>query len=521
MAYDSAALQVMVIDDDENTLAAIGSLLESESYGVTLCRSAISALDHLRVAQPDLIVLDLIMPEMTGWQFRVEQKKEVAWAGIPVLAMSGDHSPQAEAIDAAAYLGKPVQERDFLDTVRRLGTDVRRKREAARAGELQRLISLGSLIGGIAHEINNPLAFIEGSLDLLRRQLVTTVFPSASAAVDPLGVASALRALERTKDGVDRIAEVVRCVSMFASADPDSDEVLDVHQVLEASLQVARNEIRHSALVERDYQSVPMTRGNPARLGQVFLNVILNAVRSIRAANQSDSLIIVKTQTIHERIVVTISDTASTLDPSAQREMFDPLTSVAPGRVGLHFGLAVSREIVEAMGGVIEVHARHPRGTDFCITLPSCTQATYAPPKTKRLELAAKNRVSIMVIDDDPLMCEVLAAMLSPNYEVAAFTSPRAGLAVLLEGKVDLILCDVMMPELSGVDLYDRVSRERPELADRFIFLTGGAFTERARLFLKRIDRPLVTKPFARRQLFDAIEQVLLAGVTTGATVEG
>jgi len=509
MSEDFTPVRVMVIDDDEHSRAALGMLLESESYAVTLCSGAIEALGRLRAEpQPDLIVLDLVMPEMTGWEFRVEQKRRPAWAGIPVLALSGDHSPQAEAIDATAYMGKPVQERAFLDTVRRIEKDVKQKRELARASELERLVSLGSLIGGIAHEINNPLAFIEGSLDVLRRQLVTSVHP-ARLAVDSLSVASALRALERTKVGVDRIAEVVRCVSMFASVDPESDGPLNVHDVLEASLQVAENEIRHCALIERDYESLPLTYGNPAKLGQVFLNVILNAVRAIRGAAEGQHLITVKTRSTRGWVAVTISDTAATLDAAAQRALFDPLTSVATGRMGLHFGLAVSREIVEAVGGVIEVHTRASRGTEVCVTLPSCTEAVFEPPVTRRLERRVKDRVSIMVVDDDPLMCEVLAALLASDYDVTAFTSPRAALAVMLEGDIDLILCDVMMPELSGIDVYERLDQERPELARRFIFLTGGAFTERARIFLKRIDRPVITKPFARKKLLDAIQQTL------------
>lgn len=500
-------LQVMVVDDDRNAREAMGLLLESAGYGVRLCEGAVAALDGLRDAPlPDLIVLDLIMPEMTGWEFRIEQKKQPLWASIPVLAMSGDHSPQAEAVDATAYLGKPAQEVDFLEAVGRLAKQLQDNRALARAGELQRLISLGSLIGGIAHEINNPLAFIDGSLELLQRQLVGLIDPSGPS--ERLAVASAMRALERAKVGVERIADVVRCVSLFASADQTTDAPLDVHEVLESSLQVAENEVRHSAMVERDYQAMPLAHGNPAKLGQVFLNVILNAVRAIRATSQSEQLISVKTRALPGWLVVTISDTATVLD-AAQKALFDPLTSVSEARLGLHFGLAVSREIVQAMGGLIEVRSNHPRGASFCIELPSWSSEALAPPATKRLLVRPRGRVCIMVVDDDPLMCEVLAAMLASDYEVVAFTSPRAALAAMLEGDAELILCDVMMPDLSGIDLYERLARERPELIDRFIFLTGGAFTERARIFLRRIDRPVIAKPFTRHQLFEVIQQTL------------
>ena len=509
MSEEGARTRVMVVEDDAHTRDALGLLLESNGYEVTLCAGAIQALGHLREATlPDLIVLDLVMPEMSGWEFRIEQKKEPAWENIPVLALSGDHSPQAEAIDATAYLAKPVDERVFLETVERLQRDIRDRLALARASELQRLVSLGELIGGLAHEINNPLAFIGGSLDLLRRQLIGLIHPVGP--VDPLGVASALRALERTQVGVERIADVIRCVSIFASAEPAPNRPLDVHAVLESSLQVAENEIRHSALIERDYEALPMVQGDAARLGQVFLNVILNAVRAIRVTNQSEHMISLATRATPGWVSVTIADTASVMDAAARKAMFDPLTSVSTGRVGLHFGLAVSREIVEAMGGSIEVSGRQARGAAVCIKLPSVSEETYEPPVKKRLLLQPKSRMSIMVVDDEPLMCEVLAAMLSTDYEVTAFTSPRAALAAMVEGSVDLILCDVMMPELSGIDLYDRLERERPDLTRRFVFITGGAFTERVRFFLKRIDRPIIAKPFARQELLSVIQETLL-----------
>lgn len=377
-----ANLQVMVVDDDRYTREAMGLLLEAAGYDVRLCDGAVAALDGLRTAPlPDLIVLDLVMPEMTGWEFRIEQKKQPAWASIPVLAMSGDHSPQAKAVDATVYLAKPVQEFELIDAVGRVAQDLRDRRALARAGELERLISLGSLIGGIAHEINNPLAFIDGSLELLQRQLVGLVEPSGST--ERLAAASALRALERAKVGVERIAEVVRCVSLFTSADQTTDVPLDVHDVLESSLQVAENEIRHWAQVERDYEALPLAYGNPAKLGQVFLNIILNAVRSIRSTSQSEQLISVTTRATAGRLSVTISDTAAVFD-AAQKALFDPLRSVSEARLGLHFGLSVSREIVHAMGGLIEVRSNRPRGASFCIELPSWSSEPVAPPVRKR-----------------------------------------------------------------------------------------------------------------------------------------
>jgi CheY-like chemotaxis protein len=113
-----------------------------------------------------------------------------------------------------------------------------------------------------------------------------------------------------------------------------------------------------------------------------------------------------------------------------------------------------------------------------------------------------------MVVDDEPELCELFAAMLATEYDVTAFSSPRAALAAMLEQNYAVILCDVMMAELNGTDVYARAVRERPELSDRFVFITGGAFSERARLYLRGTRRPVVRKPCSRAELLAAVREV-------------
>jgi CheY-like chemotaxis protein/nitrogen-specific signal transduction histidine kinase len=506
----------MVVEHEGSTRAALTLLIEAEGHSVVSCPSAARALGFLREgAAPDLIVLDLLMPEMDGWEFRVQQKREPKWASIPVIAISSDSSAKAEAIDAAAYLQKPIADQLFVETIRRVARDLLESRAVARDSEFQRLVSLGSLIGGIAHEINNPLAFVEGSLELLQRQLVALAGPGRT--LEPLGLANALRALERTKVGVKRITDVVRCVSMFAWADPSIDAAIDVHQSLESSLQVAANEIRHCAMLERRYQAVARVKGNPAKLGQVFLNLILNAVFEINESGLDNQLIRVSTAQEGPNVVITVEDTATVHDRLSVKSMFDPLATLASGKMGRNFGLAVSRELVEALGGTIEVRCNQASGVSFRVLLPRVSEEVYpAPVRPSVLGVTAK-RCGIAVIDDDELMCEVLASLLSEDYEVVSFSSPHAALAAALDGTFDLILCDVMMPELNGIELYERLVRERPELASRFVFLTGGAFTERARLFLRATDRPTLQKPFSRQALLKVIESTLAAAQRNGA----
>ena len=503
-------LTVMVVDDDEDLLVVIAHLLHSEGYSTVTCRDAAHALERLRQKPcPDIIVLDLLMPKLNGWQFRIEQKKDPRWADIPVIALSGDLSPQAEAVDATAYLTKPLDEPTFLRTLRNIATELQRRRQVARASEVQRLVSLGTLVGGIAHEINNPLTFVSGNLDALQRQLDGL---RATAGCDPAEMATALHALERVRTGIDRIAAVVNTVSMFAFGDSAVLETVDVHEVLEASLQVAANELRHCARLERAYAAAPRVRANRASLGQVFVNLLLNAVFAIREHELTGHVVRVESRTSGEHVAITIADSASTLEPGVGARIFDPLTSDSTaGRMGLRFGLAISRELVEAMGGSIELQANEPAGTIFRVLLPSCGRISYPPPTPAAEPVVSESsqRPRVMVIDDEPLVCELLEALLSDEYDVTSFTAPLDALSVLLHHPFDVVLCDVMMPELDGLALFERASSARADLLGRFVFITGGAFTDRARSALRATDRPVLRKPCRRSDLVEAVEATL------------
>ncbi|HEY6877161.1 MAG TPA: response regulator, partial [Polyangiales bacterium] len=436
--------------------------------------------------------------------------RDARLARIPVVAMSGDLSPQAAAIDAAAYLPKPLDHTALVLTVRNIATDLQRRRDVARASELQRLVSLGALVGGIAHEINNPLAFVTGNVDILQRQLFGM---GGSALVEPHARANALHALNRVRTGIDRIAHVVGSVSMFAFADSGRVEPTDVHEVLESSLQIVSNELRHCARVERCYEAVPHVRANPASLGQVFLNLLLNAVFAIREHEQIGHVIRVESATRGEHVVITFTDSATTLRPGAEVQVFDPLASEdGTGRMGLRFGLAVTHELVEAMGGTIELEALEPAGVAFRVVLPCCDRISRPPPPlpaySKRADHLGK-RPRILVVDDDPLVCELFEEMLYEDFEVTALTVPLQALAALRGGQFDLILCDVMMPDLDGLALYERATLARPELRERFVFVTGGAFSARARGALRKTQRPVLQKPCYRHELLDTIHATL------------
>lgn len=508
-------LQIMLVEDDDDLRKTVTRLFETSGFAVDGFRRATDALSQLhRGMSPDVILLDLRMPDMNGWQFRIAQKRERNAAEALLVVCSGDLSEQALAIDADAFLPKPLDAQVLLDTVQRLVDARLQERARARASKFDRLRSLGELVGGIAHEVNNPLAAVVGNLELAQEraeQLAEQL--SGAQYANLLGLRDLLSSAQR---GADRVADVVRSVSMFAHADTTVTTVLDVHEVLESSLQVASNQIRHCARLTRHYAPVPPVVGNAAQLGQAFLNLLLSAVHTIREQEGGEHEIEVRTETGElGDAIVTISDTGQAGESSLRASIFDPCFPINERAASQGFGLAISRELIHVMGGSLEIETGPDMGSSVRVRMPRSLAApasratTVLPAPMVPTPYAGHARPKLLVVDDEPMICDLVSAMLEDVCDVSAFADSRAALTSLLDGTFDVVLCDLMMPDLTGMELYDRVVAERPELAQKFIFISGGAFADDALRFLANTTRPQLKKPFRRAELLRHIERLI------------
>ena len=501
---------IMVVEDDDDVREAVVLLLEAQDYTIEAHSNALDALAALRGgALPDVILLDLNMPEMDGWEFRVQQKRDPSWASIPVIAISADSSAKAAAIDAHAYMTKPVEPQELLDTIGRLLTTLERERLHERAKELERLSSLGVLAGGIAHEINNPLSFVLGNVQLAERKLLE--LEQRLNGAEAFSVVGIRQVLTRAKRGAERISSVVGSVAMFARADTDELMAVDVRELLDTTLQLASNEIRHAAKLERAFEPVPVVLASRAKLGRVFLNLLLNAVHATSAKLSGDHVIRVATSVGSNRdVVVSISDTGPGIPPELMPRIFDPFFALSPAGSSTGLGLGLTRELVNDLGGSVSVESSE-RGSTFRVALPSRNLPILETTGTQGATAARvrRKRPRILVIDDEPMLCQLLRDTLISEYEVETCNTPQAGLDMLLADSFDVILCDLMMPEITGIDVYEKLLEQRPEQARGMIFITGGVFTDRARKFLATTRRPQVRKPFRHEELIDAIEALL------------
>jgi PAS domain S-box-containing protein len=366
-----------------------------------------------------------------------------------------------------------------------------------------RLASIGLLAAGVAHEINNPLTYVLPNLERLAQGLES---PSPDLAALQENVRGAL-------DGVRRVQKIVRDLSTFARDARGDDTVTDVNDAVASALLLGEGALRFRTRVTRDLTACSKVRANEGRLVQVLLNLVVNAAHAIPEGDAAVHEVKITTRDAPGEVRITVSDTGEGIAAENLPRLFDPFfTTKAPGS-GSGLGLSVCHSIVTSLGGRIEVESTRGEGSAFTVVLPAVA-ATVPPPVARPSPSQApprepSSRPRLLLVDDERNVRDVLQALLKRRYEVAAAASVAEARERLTEsGDWQLILCDLMMPEATGMDLYDWVSQERPALASRMVFMTGGAFTTRARELLERLPDRWIEKPFEFDQLTALLDRL-------------
>ena len=352
------------------------------------------------------------------------------------------------------------------------------------------ITAVGSLATGLAHEINNPLAVVLANVEEAAR-VVTEMDPSvaASASAD---FADLRAMLEEAHAASQRVQFIVRDLRAFACADDRRGRV-DVNAVIESCCNIAFAEIRHRARLVKKLGTIVPVLGSEAKLAQVFLNLLVNAAHAMPEGDVEKNEIIVTTrQQERSSVIVEIADTGSGIPAANLSQIFEPFFTTKPRRPGM--GLAIVQATVRSHGGEISVRARDGGGTVIQVILPTLEAESQESAIGGQVEGIQQRR--ILVVDDDPLVLRSLTRVLARDFEIASARNGREALdLVRAGGTFDAMLCDLMMPELSGIELHELLERDDPELAKRTIFLTGGAFSGRAQTFLEAVGQPHLEKP--------------------------
>lgn len=353
-----------------------------------------------------------------------------------------------------------------------------------------RMATIGTLAAGVAHEINNPLASVLANLDLaLCKVEVGGLMPSASAQI--------LEELRDARAGAERVHHIVRDLKIFSRGEADTLGSVDVEQVIESALRMAGNELRHRARLRKHYAPVPPVDANEPRLGQVFLNLLINAAQAIPEGHFEENEVRIETSLAENGVVVvTFADTGHGIPLEVRQRIFTPFFTTKPIGVGTGLGLSICHRIVTSFGGSISFESEAGKGSTFRVTLRPALQiqAVISEPAPAP---RAPRRGHVLVIDDDEGITRCVERILAQEHQVTAMNNGRDALAAIDAGTVfDVILCDLMMPQVTGMDFYDELLARHPEMLANIVFLTGGAFTARAQDFLHVVPNPQIAKPF-------------------------
>lgn len=430
-----------------------------------------------------------------------ESANELALAGRRVTyewnlpTRSGSRRIQTSLVPRRASSGE-------IDGVVGIGRDITARAEVqARQVVSDRMTSIGILAAGIAHELSNPLASVIANLELAQIDLAEFL-----GSAEPSELLAAVQAELRTaRESANRVRQVSSDLKTYAQVDDQSVLAVDVRQVMESTLRMARNEIRYRAKLVKYFEDVPMVLATELGIAQIFLNIIVSASRAIEEGQVDRNEISVAIRNQASSVVIEIRHSGT--QPPQPFEA--SLTTQALNENG-GFSLAISHRLVASFGGTLRITREVGGGCTFCITLPELQQEPKQPSQSGPVLTGATRPGLVLVVDDDPANAAAIRGILLKEHEVIATGSGATALDLIRQRRFDVILCDLMMPNMSGMDLFGELARSDPEQAAAMVFLTGGVFTAKARKFLETTPNKCVEKPFDAAELLAIVRRVIL-----------
>jgi DNA-binding response OmpR family regulator len=499
----------IIVEDDDALRRLMVRCAVAEGFEVTEMSTAEGAWD-MELDDVQLLLLDWQLPGRSGVELCRHLRKQPLGAGPMILMITARDAitdiEEALVSGADDYLLKPFSV-DQLRVRLRLSYARFRMRATQPAQEERiegalarlptttaaKLVSLGAVASGVAHDINNPLAYVLTNLGHVIDQL-----PKLPQANDVHGrVGELVRSLEEARGGAERVRRVARDLGLFLRVNEEAPEIVDVHQLLEACVSVAWNDIRHRAELTRDYGQLPPLSARPSQLGHALLNLLLNAVQSIQEGNARQHRVELTTYAgANGSAVIEIADSGANLAEHVQPHRFDPLFQKRDGAGAAGLGLAIAKQIVLEHGGTLDIEPRSGRGKCVRVVLPKADRRELEQAAASGRPMPVLSRAKVLIVDDEASVARALARLIGPDHDVQVESDGRAAIRRICSEDYDLVFCDIMMPDVTGMDVYDTVRSRRPGSERLLVFMTGGAFTARAHEFRKSVRNRFIDKPF-------------------------
>ena len=450
------------------------------------------------------------------------------------------HPPTAPGATTLELTG---QAQDDGESCRVVAQDVT-ERKKLQAAQTDRLASIGLLAAGVAHEVNNPLAYVLFSLETLAADLprltngvqqccdelkrqggdkaVAAIAGADAKMLAPTMLVDLVDRAKQALEGTQRITEIMRALGSFSRVESPTRTWVSLQGAIESAIRLASNQIKFRAQLVRDFAEVPQVWASEGMLSQVFLNLLVNAVHAIPEGQPEQHRIAVRTWHGPDGVFAEISDTGKGIAPTDLGRIFDPFFTTKEVGKGSGLGLVVCQNILHEFGGDIQVESTLGQGARFIVRLPTGRAPGSPPPPKELISPAAAAtqplRGRVLMIDDEPALRAMMIRVLGGQHEVHTAASGREAQALLKRDPAfDAILCDVMMPEMSGIELHEWLTTYHPDLARQVIFITGGTFTAHTSAYLAKVRNPTLEKPFSCAAVTSRVTEMVRISKTAAA----
>jgi signal transduction histidine kinase len=515
---DPTQARILVVDDEPANVRLLERMLAETGY-----RQVKSTTDSRQVLalygefQPDLILLDLMMPHLDGIAV-IRELRIPDDVFLPILVLTADATSDAKkrALEAGAkdFLTKPFDRlevllriRNLLDT-RSLYVDLdrhNRSLEQVVAERTQRLVqsekvaTMGSLLAGVAHELNNPLAIVMGQAHLLR-----------NGAREP----ALIQRAEKILAGADRCARIVRNFLALARQRPPERTAVALNSIVEEAIELLGYDLRTSnvEITLNLGDDVPVVWADGHQIHQVVVNLVVNAIQAMRPM-ETERRLAVTTRVAGEpaRVFIEVADSGPGIPADVQARIFEPFFTTKPQGEGTGLGLSLCRRTLEEHGGTITVQSAVGLGATFRLELPVVACPTPIAEDAAPQSLPQVAGKAILVVDDEPDIAATLAeALQGDGHQVGIADNGAMALEMLERRAYDLVLSDTKMPKLDGEHFYAEVERRFPQLRRRIVFVTGDILSREKRAFLERTGAPHLLKPFDLPEVRQLVHRMLI-----------
>jgi signal transduction histidine kinase len=519
LAETRKGAKILIVDDQEQNVRLLERLLQQAGYPtVESTTDPRRALPLFSEFQPDLILLDLAMPHLDGFAVMRELAGHIAPDDyLPILVLTADVTPEAKrralAAGAKDFLTKPFDVVEvvlrienllhgrFLHRQLQIQNETLEEQIRERTHQLiqsEKLAAMGSLLAGVAHELNNPLSVVMGQAALL--QLTAAAGPMAER-------------VGKIVTAAERCARIVKNFLALARQQPMERQAVSLNRVVEGAVELLAYPLRVDT-VEIALElapDLPDIWADPHQLHQLVVNLVSNAHQAMRTISTRRRIsLTTRLDPAASRVLFAVADTGPGISSEVQGRIFEPFFTTKPVGQGTGLGLSLCQGIVERHEGSIRVASQPGHGAVFSIELPIDLRETAALEAPRPAALPPLREKMVLIVDDDRDVAETLEALLQiDGHHVELVGNGAIALERLNNQTYDLILSDVRMPDTDGPRLYTQLERHHPELLRRVAFLTGDTLSAETKEFLDRTRVPTMAKPFTLEQVRTLIQQIV------------